>query len=145
MPTTYNKIATVTVGSGGASSIDFTGIPATYTDLTLLCSLRDAYTISGVSTQLRIRFNNDATNVYSDRNLYGDGSTAASYSRSSQSYVRNTSVPTAQATSSTFGSTLIYIPNYQVSANKSISFDGVAENNANQTRSRLLTWSRRGN
>jgi hypothetical protein len=137
MPTTYEAIATVTVGSGGAASIDFTSIPATYTDLTLLCSLRDAYAISGVNTQLRIRFNGDSTNVYSDRNLYGDGSTAASYSRSSQSYVRNSSVPTALATSSTFGNTIIYIPNYGSSNNKSISFDGVAENNATAANAEL--------
>ena len=33
MANTYVAIATVTVGSGGAASIDFTSIPATYTDL----------------------------------------------------------------------------------------------------------------
>jgi hypothetical protein len=36
----YNLIATTTVGSGGAASIDFTGIPQTYTDLFLVSSLR---------------------------------------------------------------------------------------------------------
>ena len=33
MATTFFKIASATVGSGGASSIDFTSIPQTYTDL----------------------------------------------------------------------------------------------------------------
>jgi hypothetical protein len=34
MATTYEAIATVTtVGSGGAANIEFTSIPATYTDL----------------------------------------------------------------------------------------------------------------
>jgi hypothetical protein len=33
MATTYEIIASVTVGSGGAANIEFTSIPATYTDL----------------------------------------------------------------------------------------------------------------
>jgi hypothetical protein len=130
MANTYVAIATVTVGSGGAASIDFTSIPATFTDLCIYVSARDAYTISGESTQLRIRFNGDSTNVYSDRSLYGTGSSAGSNNRSSQSYVRNTSIDTSLATASTFGNTFIYIPNYTSSNNKSISFDGVTENNA---------------
>jgi hypothetical protein len=35
MATTYEIIASVTVGSGGAANIEFTSIPATYTDLVL--------------------------------------------------------------------------------------------------------------
>ena len=33
MANTYKLIASNTVGSGGSSGIDFTSIPATYTDL----------------------------------------------------------------------------------------------------------------
>jgi hypothetical protein len=33
MPNTYKKIASVVVGSGGSSSINFTNIPQTFTDL----------------------------------------------------------------------------------------------------------------
>jgi hypothetical protein len=33
---TYTLINSVTVGSGGAANIEFTSIPATYTDLNLL-------------------------------------------------------------------------------------------------------------
>ena len=40
MATTFTKIASVTVGSGGASSIDFTSIPSTYTDLCVKLSTR---------------------------------------------------------------------------------------------------------
>jgi hypothetical protein len=35
MATTYEAIATVEVGSGGAANIEFTSIPATYTDLVI--------------------------------------------------------------------------------------------------------------
>ena len=40
MADTYTLISSVTVGAGGASSIDFTSIPATYTDLLVKFSLR---------------------------------------------------------------------------------------------------------
>jgi hypothetical protein len=40
MATTYEIIASVTVGSGGAANIEFTSIPATYTDLVVLFSAR---------------------------------------------------------------------------------------------------------
>ena len=37
---TYTLISTVTVGAGGAASIDFNSIPGTYTDLLLVVSVR---------------------------------------------------------------------------------------------------------
>lgn len=40
MMATYIKIGSVEVGAGGASSIDFSSIPATYTDLVLKMSAR---------------------------------------------------------------------------------------------------------
>jgi hypothetical protein len=39
---TMVKIDTVTVGSGGAASIEFTNIPQTYTDLQIVLSARSA-------------------------------------------------------------------------------------------------------
>jgi hypothetical protein len=40
MATTYEAIATVEVGSGGAADIEFTSIPATYTDLVVKVSFK---------------------------------------------------------------------------------------------------------
>jgi hypothetical protein len=40
MATTYEAIATVEVGSGGAADIEFTSIPGTYTDLLVCLSKR---------------------------------------------------------------------------------------------------------
>jgi len=40
MPLTYQKIATVTVGAGGASNITFSSIPQTYTDIKVVVSAR---------------------------------------------------------------------------------------------------------
>jgi hypothetical protein len=123
MPTTFIKIASVTVGSGGASSIDFTSIPSTYTDLAIVCSLRGSQNSSSGFTNIGF---NSSTSNFSTRFLQGDGSTTASGTGTRGiGYLSN-----AYFTSNTFDSTTVYIPNYAGSANKSFSADNVVENNA---------------
>ena len=130
MPTNPNMVAiqTVTVGSGGAASIEFTNIPQTYTDLVIKASLRDTRTDSPV-TDVALTFNNSATG-YSMRMIYGDGSSAGSASSSGASRITGFYENTNQTTSNTFSNNEIYIPNYTSSNNKSTSIDGVTENNA---------------
>jgi hypothetical protein len=72
MPKTYEPIATTTT-SGSQSSVSFTSIPATYTDLILVFN---GYTNAQAGCYLR--FNNDTTSNYSDTRLLGSGSSAAS-------------------------------------------------------------------
>ena len=68
----YESIATVTVGSGGQSSIDFTSIPSTYKHLQL------RYLVKGSSnTDLNMTFNGSSSNYYAHI-LRGNGSTASS-------------------------------------------------------------------
>ena len=121
MPDTFVKIASVTVGSGGASSIDFTSIPSTYTDLVLKVSTRTNRAAATDGLEIRL---NGATTNHSGRRLTGDGTTAAS----SVSVYGNTDGN--NATASTFGNAEIYIPNYAGSNYKSFSMDTVSENNA---------------
>jgi hypothetical protein len=123
MPT-FTQIGTAQVaGSGGAASLDFTSIPSTYTDLVLKISGRTNK--SSVFDDVAISFNG-STASFSGRELYGDGSSAASITTS-----RAASIATgATATASTFGNSEIYIPNYAGSTNKSFSVDGVQETNA---------------
>lgn len=120
----YNLIATTTVGSGGASTIEFSSIPQTYTDLLLVCSGRS--TRATTNDDFYIRFNGLSTNL-SSRALYGTGSAAASFSDASIAYVGYLSAATS--TASVFSSGSIYIPNYTSSIAKSISGDSVTENN----------------
>jgi len=50
VPSSYESIATVTVGSGGAANVEFTSIPSTYTHLqirALIQTNRASYTIDG--------------------------------------------------------------------------------------------------
>jgi hypothetical protein len=128
MATTYEAIATVTVGSGGASSIEFTSIPATYTDLLVKVSLRDTRTDSPVTDTL-LTFNNSSSG-YSVRGLYSNVSTVGSFSSSGAAYIAGTYENTSQTgNASTFSNSEYYIPNYTSSNNKSVSIDGVTEKN----------------
>ncbi len=126
MPNTFTKIASVTVGAGGASTIDFTSIPATYTDLCVKYSTR--VTASATFSDLNIRFNG-STSGYSERMLYGDGTSAAS-AATSGSLINWGASDGSTATSSTFSNGEIYLPNYTGSNNKSMSQDAVTENNS---------------
>lgn len=123
---TYTKIETITVGSGGASSIVFSSIPSTYTDLVVKISGRT--NLSGTNAEgSTITFN--GSNTYSGKYLQGDGSSAAS---GSQSIINAGLFTAANATSNTFGNSEFYIPNYNSSNKKSVSADGTSENNATQ-------------
>ena len=125
MADTYTLISSVTVGAGGASSIDFTSIPATYTDLLLVWSGRSDRSAAQDGQKLQF---NGSTSSYSDRGLTGNGATASSGSNAT-TYIYGGIIPSATATASTFGNISYYIPNYAGSSNKSVSMDSVAENN----------------
>jgi len=69
---TYVPIATQTLSSA-ASSITFSSIPSTYTDLRLV--------VTGATTasqNVRLQFNGDTATNYSDTYLVGNGSSASS-------------------------------------------------------------------
>jgi hypothetical protein len=127
MPTpTYTLIASSTVGAGGAANIDFSSIPSTYTDLVLKISGRTnrSLSVDGIA----LRFNNDLTSGnYTGIRLFGDGATASS---DASSWDGMPFMDGATSTASVFGNAEIYIPNYAGSTQKSISADGVGENNA---------------
>ena len=137
MPDTFVKIATVTVGSGGATSLEFSSIPSTYTDLCIKLSPRS--TNSSATYGATIQFNSSTSN-FSYRALYGNGSSAGSYSDTATWLGE---VPAATSTSNTFGNVEIYIPNYAGSTYKSFSIDNVGENNATAARADLIAelWS----
>ena len=135
MPTTYEAIATVTVGSGGAANIEFTSIPATFTDLLLKYSLRSDQ--SGYRDIL-VSINSSTAN-FSGIALDGSGSAASSYTVAR--YLGT--VGGTNITASTFTNGEVYIPNYLGSNNKSFSVDNVQETNATTAYSTLYAglWS----
>jgi hypothetical protein len=140
MANTYIQIASITVGSGGATTMEFTSIPSTYTDLIIKFSGRD--NASAVVHNIQMIFNNSSTG-YTGKNLYGDGSSASSSGTASSTWMQGTYLNGATSTSNTFSNIEIYIPNYAGSANKSASFDSVVENNATSAGTSLWVglWS----
>lgn len=94
MPATYEPIATTTLGSA-ASTITFSSIPATYTDLRLVFFTNNTRSAGG-GYQLLI--NGDSGANYSQTTLRGDGSSASSS--------RATSVNQVDGWNDQFGSTI---------------------------------------
>ena len=134
---TYQLISSVIVGSGGASSIDFTSIAATYTDLVLKASLRGTTAATVVGSNIKL---NSTTTGYSSRYIAGDGASASSGTITSN-YLAD--INAANNTASTFTNIEIYIPNYASSNNKSLSVDSVQEQNGTTAYAEMwaILWS----
>ena len=79
VPTSYESIATVTVGSGGSSSISFTSIPSTYTHLQIRATMINASN----NYSIKIRFNSDTSTNYSAHQITGTGSAVLAGAESS--------------------------------------------------------------
>lgn len=123
---TFIKIASVTVGSGGSATMSFTSIPNTYTDLIIKTSIRTTRN-TGDASSISITLNG-STSSRSSRTVYGNGSSALSYTDTILEggfAAQNTGT-----TASVFSSHDYYLPNYAGSSNKSISIDSAHENNA---------------
>ena len=103
MANTFEAIATVTVSSGGAANIEFTSIPATYTHLCILLSMRSARVDTDDS--MALEFNSSSANL-SMRRILGTGSGSLTSTATSTIPIR---VVADSATASVFGNTIIYI------------------------------------
>jgi hypothetical protein len=71
MTSTYEKIATQTLGSA-AASVTFSSITGTYTDLIVVLNFGAAT----AGQDLGVRFNGDTSSNYSDTRIYGNGTSA---------------------------------------------------------------------
>jgi hypothetical protein len=134
---TYTLIQKATVGSAGATSIEFTSIPQTFTDLVVRSSLRSDQANLYASSTISL---NNSTSNFTYRFVYGEGAAAASFSGSTNlSADQNGDT----ATANTFSNFDMYIPNYTSSNYKSISQDSVTENNGTTAYAELgaLLWS----
>lgn len=113
---TYSTIATTTLGSA-ASSVTFSSISGSYTDLVIVSNVK--ITTSGFG--LVIQFNSDTGTNYSLTNIEGNGTTANSGRATSASYITLTygiGIPTA---SNTFSTVITNVMNYSNSTtNKTI-------------------------
>lgn len=83
-PSSYESIATVTVGSS-QSTITFSSIPSTYTHLQLRGIARNSASSSAGNDNIYMRFNSDTASNYSFHYLYGTGSSALAGAGANQS------------------------------------------------------------
>lgn len=113
MANTFIKIETITLTSDN-SSITFTNIPQTYTDLFCITSLRNAQNNYG-GYQIQP---NSVTSGYTKRGIRGAYSTSVQPISGSSS-VDGSYLPISGSLGSTFGNDSFYIANYRGSQSKS--------------------------
>jgi hypothetical protein len=127
MANTFTLIASNVLGSDTAS-VTFSAIPATYTDLVLRMSARSSRAVS--TQQVTLKFNGDGTTTkYSRTFLRGDAPNVTSGRQTSTSSNGTPFITGTSATSNTFNSVELYIPNYAGSTNKPFSGFGAPEDN----------------
>ena len=111
IPTSFESIATVTVGGGGVANVEFTSIPSTYTHLQVRIFGR-----TNCSDQngdfFQTTFNSDTGSNYSWHFLKGDGSSASATAGTTQSMMESNRVPGSLITASVFGTIIIDILDY---------------------------------
>jgi hypothetical protein len=105
--------------TSAAASIEFTSIPADYTDLYLVLSARS----SDTNDECLFLPNASSSNL-SFRLLRASGTSVISAS------ALRFYLPTSSSTANTFGNGSVLFTNYASSSPKSFSMDSVAENNA---------------
>ena len=108
----YESIATVLVGSGGSSTVEFTSIPSTYKHLQVRWIARASSNGFNDST-LFIRFNSDTTTVCHNHFLIGDGSSASAGNQSNTGNINIGQTVTVAVTANTFAAGVIDILDYQ--------------------------------
>ena len=112
LPGSFESIATVTVGAGGSSAIDFTSIPATFTHLQIRGVCRSTRSNSGNGDTVSVRLNNDSTSTYPWHYVRGNGTTASASATTVNTFMDFQRVADAGAASNTFGSLIIDILDY---------------------------------
>jgi hypothetical protein len=122
MPLTYTRISHLTVGSGGAASIEFTSIPQTYTDLQILYSVRSDNTATNWNN-MKLAFNGSTANgSWKYIAMYNNNIANGSVTGQVEVWINFNN-----SSSNTFSNSSVYIPNYTSSSNKAISIDTAAE------------------
>jgi hypothetical protein len=124
----YESIETISIPSGGSSSVTFSTIPSTYKHL----QIRALFQCSTSGEQLMLRFNGDSSSAnYTLHQLGGDGSStfATGFSTGTITGAR-TAVRTQATSGSSFGAGIVDILDYtNTNKYKTVRSLGGADNN----------------
>jgi len=115
--------------SGSANAITFNNIPQTFTDIKIVISARSTYS-SAAQDYLTCWYNGDRSNIYTDTQIYSNGTTPVSNRDNSTNAINIGVYPAATSTSNTYCNIDFYMPNYTGSNYKSAISDYVHENNS---------------
>lgn len=128
----FESIATVTVGSGGASSIEFTSIPGTYQHLQLRMIGRS--TRSSTDDYCWVQFNSDTGSNYAYHLLVGNGADATASGYASQTGIDAERLSGSTATANAFGAIVMDLLDYSsTTKNKTLRCFGGYNNNTTTT------------
>jgi len=108
--TSYESIATTTVGSGGSASVTFSSIPATYSHLQIRIMGRSDR--AATRDVVKLTFNSDTGANYTEHGLYGDGTSVTSYGSTSVTSANTYRIAAANAASNMQGGIVIDILDY---------------------------------
>lgn len=125
MANTY-KLINKSILSSAQSSVSFTSIPADYTDLKVLASVRSGK--ADITDYMYFTFSGSSSYA-NTKVLFGSGASAGSFNWSTAIGITAGIINAANNTSNTFTSSDIHIPNYLASQYKSVSIDTVQEGN----------------
>lgn len=133
-------LATVTVPSGGALSVTFSGIPANYKHLQIRAIFRDNRSNSGLGSYAELTFNGDTTNNYSYHQLFGSGSgSGGAAANANYASIEVTRIADNASTANVFGANIIDILDY-ASTSKTKTVRGFGGYDSNGTGAVYL-WS----
>lgn len=113
-------VSTYEVPVGGVTTVTFSSVPQTATDLVLVGNARTS------NTNASMAFNLNSTTAANVIEISATGSVIATSSATSSIRARNISTDTA----STFSNFSLYISNYTGTTNKIMLLDAVSETNA---------------
>ena len=114
MPNTYTLISSNVLNSN-TSTVTFSSIPSTYTDLYFRWSARSSNANVDDGGYISLNESIYSTTNYNQTILQWYGTTPSSYGQASSFYFV---LPGNNATSNSFGSSEMYLPNYAGSTNK---------------------------
>jgi hypothetical protein len=139
--TSYESIATVTIGSGGAATATFSSIPSTFKHLQIRSIARTAN--AAKAEDIVAQFNSDTGANYVQHLLVGNGSTAASYAATGQNFIKGVAYGTGTtASANIFGAGVLDILDY-TNTNKNSTVRTLAGMDLNEasTFAQMQVWS----